>query len=240
MGKTLFGGSDTVQNNQSESSVWSDQSPYLNDIYGRAQELSTTEQPIAGFNDVQVRGQNAALDYANGQGGNIFNNTMGALNFGLKAPDVNNNPYLQKAVNSAIRPLTQNYQENVLSNIEDKAIASGQYGSSRHGVADGIAARSYMDSVGDITSNMYNNAYGQGLNTMMQSINSAPTVQNMGLFKANTLQNVGGQIQGMEQQKLDSPWNNLNRFNSMINAPVVLNSSTGSSNTNQRNGLPWG
>jgi len=213
----------------SEDNVWNKQSPYLQDMYSKAQGLSSRSpsQSVAGFNSAQQIGQGMAADYATSGGQQITDNTSNALNFGLNAADVNQNPYLQSAMNAAIRPLTQNFQENVLSGNEDQALAAGQYGSSRHGIADGIAGRSYMDSVGDITSNMANQGYNTGLNTMMQSINAAPTVQNMGLFGSNVMQNIGGQYQGLQQQMMDSPWNNLSRYQQIVGAPTTLGSSTG-------------
>lgn len=92
--------------------------------------------------------------------------TTGSINFLNNAGDPANNPFFQSAVQSAIRPVTQNFQENVLPSIQSGAIQSGQLGGSRQGIAQGIASRGYLDTVGDITANMGNSAYAQGLNAV--------------------------------------------------------------------------
>ena len=219
----------TDSKNISQDRVDESQSPYLKDLYSRAKTLSgrSADESVAGFTPMQQQGFGAATNYAQGGGQDIYNQSANALNFGLNAADVNQNPYFQQAMQSAIRPLTQNYQENVLSGNEDQALASGQYGSSRHGVADALSSRDYMNAVGDVTANMGSQAYGQGLNTMMQSLGQAGNVQNMGLFGANTMQNVGAQQQGMNQAMLDSDWNNLSRYQQAIGDPNVLNQSSG-------------
>lgn len=227
MGSFAYDESKSKSRSQSQDSVWGEQSPYLKDLYGQAQAQSqrTPEQSVAGFNPMQTQGFNMARDYATGGGQDIYGNTANALNFGLNAADVNQNPYFQKAMQSAIRPITQNFQENVLSGGEDQALAAGQYGSSRHGVSDALAKRDYMNTIGDVTANMGSQAYGQGLNTMMQSLGQAGNVQNMGLFGSNVLQNIGGQRQGMTQAMMDAPWNNISRYQQAIGGPVKLGTS---------------
>lgn len=222
-----YGENRTASAANAQDKVWGEQSPYLTGMYGQAESLAgrTPDQSVAGFNPMQQVGQGMAANYAVGQGTGIANQTAGALNFGLNAANVNQNPYLQQAMQSSIRPLTQAYQENALSGITDQAVASGGYGGSRQGIAEGIAARGYLDSVGDVVSGMGNQAYGQGLNTMMQAVGQAPNVQNMGLFGSNVMQGIGGQYQGLEQQRMDAPWTNLQRQQQITGAPVTLGES---------------
>ena len=86
-----------------------------------------------------------------------------------QAGDFGNNPAYQAALQSAIRPVTQQYQEQVIPGIRQGAQAAGQMGGSRQGIAEGIAARGYQDTVGDISSNMGNAAYAQGLQALQAS-----------------------------------------------------------------------
>lgn len=84
----------------------------------------------------------------------------------IAAGDPSTNQYVSNAIDSAIRPVTQQFQEQVMPAIKSGAIDAGQMGSSRQGIAEGIAARGYQDTVGDISSNMMNSAYNQGLSAM--------------------------------------------------------------------------
>lgn len=219
-----YGESRSGGENYSRDKIDPSQTPYLQNMYARANTLAKRggNESVAGFNPMQTQGFDMAQNYAQNQGQDIFNNTSNALNFGLNAADVDQNPYLQKAMQAAIRPLTQNYQENVLSNVTDEALQAGQFGGSRQGVAEGITGRGYLDKVGDITSSMANQGYNTGLNTMMQSIGQAPNVQNMGLFGANVMQGIGGQQQGLTQAVIDAPWNNVARFRQALGSPTVL------------------
>lgn len=196
------------------SYVWSGQSPYLTDMYGRAQNLSYGD-PI---NQTQQRGYDMALGFANNGARNIFGQSMGAFNTGLNAADVNNNPYLDSAMNAAIRPLTQQYTEQVLPGIRNSSIGAGSLGSSRQGIAEGIASRGYMDAVGGVTANMGNSAYNQGLNTMTQTLGYAPSMMNLGMTPSGIYQDVGTQMQ-------NAPWQQLGNYAGLLGDPTVLQQS---------------
>lgn len=76
-----------------------------------------------------------------------------------------NTSTLDPVVNNAMTRLSQNFNEQVMPGIRGSAVAAGQYGSSRQGIAEGLAARGLSQSMGDMASSMYNNAYNtaQGL-----------------------------------------------------------------------------
>lgn len=111
-----------------------------------------------------------ALIHAMSQPANSKGNATNALNFALNAPDVNNNPYLRAAMDAAIRPVTENYQENVMPGLRAGGVAGGSLGSSRQGVAEGLASRAYLNKTGDITSSMASTAYGQGLDAQSRAL----------------------------------------------------------------------
>lgn len=133
----------------------------------------------AGMSNAAGAAQNAAQNYqylgANGMS-NAASNAVGGLDIarqsaqGLNAAaNPANNPYFQSALSSAIRPVTQQFNEQVLPGIKGAAQDAGQFGGSRQGIAEGLASRSYMDTVGDISSNMGNAAYAQGLQAQAQA-----------------------------------------------------------------------
>jgi hypothetical protein len=68
---------------------------------------------------------------------------------------------LNPVVQNAFRRMGESFNEQALPNIRGAAVASGQYGSSRQGIAEGLAARDLANSMGDLSSNLYNQAYNQ-------------------------------------------------------------------------------
>ena len=118
----------------------------------------------------------------------------------LSAGDPSSNPYFQQAVQSAIRPLTEQFTEQVLPSIRSGAIGAGQTGSSREGVAQGIASRGYLDAVGDITSGMGNQAYAQGLQALGAGAGIGQGLIGQGLQAAGGLGGLGQAMAGMGLQ----------------------------------------
>ena len=218
MGLFSFGASKSSSDSNSNSSTFVDpnQSPYLQDIYGQAQQLNAQGMPVegvAGINgmlggalgtaygaggmqagvgaNMMASGANAtqgtgmALNYAGGaMGGNAqggINTAMGAgqgmanmagmagaaNNRGFNANNAGqymNNSLLNSQIDAASTDVVRNLQENQLTGIASNAAGSGNSGSSRAGVAAGIATRGAGDRIGDISANMRGQAYNTGLN----------------------------------------------------------------------------
>jgi hypothetical protein len=79
---------------------------------------------------------------------------------------------LDPVVQSAFRRLGEGFNEQVLPGIRGNAIASGQYGGSRQGIAEGLASRGLLYSMGDVANNMYNQAYQQAQQNMYGTANN--------------------------------------------------------------------
>lgn len=73
---------------------------------------------------------------------------------------------LDPVVQNAARRMSDQFNEQVMPGINQGATASGQYGSSRQGIAQGLAMKGLSQSIGDMTGNMYNNAYNNAQNLM--------------------------------------------------------------------------
>lgn len=105
------------------------------------------------------------------------------------------NPALQGAIEAASRPVVENFQRNVLPSITQEGIASGGYGGTRQGIAEGIAGQALNRQVGDIASTLSNQNYQSGLQAMLGGLNTSV---------AQTGQQVSGQLgaQGAQNQLL--------------------------------------
>lgn len=93
-----------------------------------------------------------------------------------------NTSALNPVVQSTVRRLGEGFNEQVLPNIRGNAVAAGQYGSSRQGIAEGLASKGLLYSMGDAASGMYNNAF----NTAQQ--NMYGTANNMAGLSLNNAQ----------------------------------------------------
>lgn len=102
-------------------------------------------------------------------GGNVYNapmtSGMDMRTLGMAV----NNPYLDGMVSAATRGDYRNLTENQLTGNAAAAAGTGNSGSSRRAVMDAIAMRGYQDRVSDVASNMYGNAYSQGLGLANQT-----------------------------------------------------------------------
>lgn len=70
-----------------------------------------------------------------------------------------NNPYLDKQAAAITGQLTRNLQENVMPGIRSEALASGQYGGSRQGIAEGLAASRMNQDLAPALTGLYGSAY---------------------------------------------------------------------------------
>jgi hypothetical protein len=75
--------------------------------------------------------------------------------------DFGKNPWLQQQGAAMQAASNQNLQQNILPGIGQGAQASGMYGSSRQGVAEGQAMANAQTGLNSSLSNMYGQSYGQ-------------------------------------------------------------------------------
>lgn len=100
------------------------------------------------------------------------------------------NDLLNSQIEAATRDDVRNFTENVMPNIDRNAATGGNVGSSRTGVAQGIAQRGTEERISDTAASMRGQAYGNALN------------QAMGLASGNVQQQLAGAggLQGMGNQ----------------------------------------
>ena len=185
-------------------------------------------QPVP-FDYYSLAGQGSAVGASQLAGQNVGQLSQG-LNYGLTgAMDVNNNPYLAKTVNTAMQQIQNKYTDpnGVLANIRSGAESAGQYGGSRQGVAEGIAAREYSQALGNTAAQMYSDAYNKGQDTFARTLATAPQVMQSYALPAQLLSAVGAQREGLAQSMedynaaqrdwdLNSRWLPLERYANIV------------------------
>lgn len=160
---------------------------------------------IAGFDPLQTQAQEQALGLVAPAGAITKTaDTAGtALDFILSdLLNVTTNPALQAATDAAIRPITDAFTQTVLPNIRGGAQLAGQPGSSRQGVAEGIASGELLQQVGDTSALFQNEAFGQGLDAFVKGLALAPGTAQLQTLPTSLLDIVGAQRQGQAQATL--------------------------------------
>lgn len=117
----------------------------------------------------------------------------------------------QAAIDAATRAITESYTDagGIMGQIRTGAEGAGQFGSSRQGVAEGIAAGRYFDAVGDTAAKIANEHQLQNarLNTDVSlglaGMNTDLARTILGL-EGQTTNNLMGQIGGLTQQQLQA------------------------------------
>ncbi len=134
------------------------------------------------------------------------------------------NPALAATAEAAIRPLEQSLTQQVLPGIRSGAVDAGQFGSSRQGIAEGIALQEFQQQAGDISANIFSQGFsdalaaatnalgttqglaGTGFETLVgqgtRSLFATPQLADLALQPAAITGGVGFQQQQQEQAQL--------------------------------------
>ena len=172
----------------SQQGVWGAQQPFLQDLYRQAQNyLPQAQQQMGG-----LQGQ------------------MGQALTGFINPT--GNPYLDQMAQAGLGRLNQNYQQNILPAIGSAGVQAGNLGSSRHGVAQGLAAQQQQQASQDYLTNLYGQQYQQDMNRALGATAMLPQLGQMG-------------------------WQPLQQYAHLIGRPTTLGQSQGSSKSLGLGGL---
>ena len=203
-------------------------------LYGQTKDqISSAPYPGAkpvGFAPETMAAQQYVTDFASGDAANTIKDLNAGVRFGLAdVLDPNSNKYLQSAVRGAQDTLAQSYTDagGVLSTIRNDARASGQYGGSRQGIAEGLAASRLGQQQSNLANQMYSDAYKSGLNTFGQTMEFAPQALQANIVPASMLSSVGAQKENLAQSAenygaeargwdLNRDWNALQNYANIV------------------------
>lgn len=184
-----------------------------------------------GLSPESYQAQDMLLQHASGQGGYLANRAGSFSDFLMgPAADANANPYLSSAIDAAVRPVSQAYTDpgGVFSAIRTDAGQNGAQGAStRQGIAEGIAGRGYLQTVGDVSSKMAYQNYGDAMKMGTQALALAPQTYQMGQQPALDYSTVGSQNEQNAQQMedysaqgrywdLNAPWAPLQNYANIV------------------------
>jgi hypothetical protein len=243
---------DQTRTSSSSSSNSSTQTPYQQPYYqqqlGQADNLYRTGLPeyyggptVAGMTPAQMESMNLASNWVTGGAqdmmGNMSNNyndmMSGRVNTGEGSPygDMMNT-YRSQAMDSA---------NQMMQGVRSNQVMMGQPGgSSRGDLLNNQVIDEANKQVTNAGAQMYNNAYNQAQNTRNNALGQYSNIMNMPLGMSASLYN---QV-GLPQQQLNQnimndakqrydynsqlPWQNLQRYQQMINGNMGSTSSSSS------------
>lgn len=228
----------------SKTGLPSFQQPYAEQVLSEGKDLYKGNTPsfypgstVAPFDPYQLQGQSSVAGAADSFQGMNKNDVLPAVKYGLNAYDVKNNPVVADYANAAVRPIFQNFTEQMLPAIRSTAVRTGQLGGSKPGLAEAQAAERTARAAGDVTSNIYNNAYNTGVNASQSTLRALPSVQ-AGLYGPGAaLSKVGSERRGLEQAKIgediaryefgqNTPFAKLTEYANLVRSPFGGQSDT--------------
>lgn len=104
-------------------------------------------------------------DYSAGAGTRAFLQSGALL-------DPKTNPVLKEQTRLAIKPIRQELNREILPGIASDYVGNNMFGSSRQGIAEGMAIEDFLTKAGDISTELQMNAFNQGLGAMLSSSNA--------------------------------------------------------------------
>jgi hypothetical protein len=120
------------------------------------------------------------------------------------------NPYFNQAVQSAIRPVTEQYQNVVMPGIQSAFSDAGRYGSGAHQGMVNQANTDYQRNIGDISSNMAYQNFADERGNMLKAGLLAPEMAQQDYFDINQLGAAGAGFDQFNQANIDA---DVNRYN---------------------------
>jgi hypothetical protein len=220
---------------------------------GTKGQLSNSAYPgskVAGLSNDTLVAQQVARANAGGAQQAVGQLSQG-INYGLNgAMDVGNNKYLQDAIQAATRQNNQNFSDagGTLSQIRTGAESAGQYGGSRQGIAEGLAASRLAQTNADTTATMMSDAYNQGQNTFSKTLAAIPSSMEAYSAPSSVLSAVGAQNENYQQQlndynaasqlwNLNSQWTPLQNYANIVFGGTGNGTTTNTTTNSSRTGL---
>lgn len=200
------GSKSTTTKNISEP--WSGVQPFLRTAYGDAENIYRGGAP--GYypgNLIAPQSANTQTALQNlGQrgaaGSDLTRAAQGQLQDTLSGTYLNGEtPGFQGALNAATRPIIDNYTKTIMPGMDSNFSSAGRYGSGAHAMASGDAANGLSNALGDVTSRMIYQNYGDERNRQIQGMLFAPELAAQD-YKDIAAQGQAGQAQDAYQQSL--------------------------------------
>ena len=165
---------------------------------------------VQGFDPAQTAAQNSVLAKSGSSLADMSGNLVNAQNFLTgDVMDINKNPALRGAIDAALRPITENFQNVVMPGLRTDAVQAGP------GALNSVKGKSmaqqagvnYMRQLGDTSTTFANDAYKTNLDAMTRAVALAPQSMQASLFPEVAAEGVGAQRRGLAQEQAAQGFN---------------------------------
>ena len=207
----FFGGDDQSTTNPAQ--VWGTQSPFLSNLYNRAQMASYGNQ---GQNFANQIGQGAQAGFNNQMQGGFQNQQ---LQQGLQGFGGQQNQALGGAINAGLGQISNNFNENIMPGINAGAAGTNTSGGSRQGIAQGLAAGKANQQATDFVSQMQSNNWGQQMQNQLGAYGQMGGLQGQqNLSQMNAM----GMAPELANLGFGSQYGDLSALRGLLGSPTVL------------------
>lgn len=163
--------------------------------------------------DMAKRAAQTQLPDLQRQGSQIF----GSL---ASMGDWQNNPALQAQMQQVAQNATEAMRENILPALRTGAVQAGQTGSSRQGIAEGLAARDTARQIGQQQTGLLSNAYQQALGANQAALGFMPQMQQATMLPSSVFGQIGEQQRGLTAERLDRQLQRLTGLSNVYGGAV--------------------
>lgn len=157
---------------------------------------------LANQSQTTLQGQQQQLDAA-GSIGQLNPDVIAAAQRGLNA-DLVSDPRTEAAAQAALRPLEQQFFEQVVPGIGSAAQQQGAFGGDRQAIIEAQAARDFSQTAGDVRAKIFADAQRAGLQSQQATLAQLPQVQQGLLTPSQAIQDVGQQQDARSQAVIDA------------------------------------
>lgn len=194
------------------SNVWGPQSPYLQDLYARSQDLSM--KPTNGLYRLDQAGQ--LLKVGQGYLG-AGADQIGQANAGLGQMAGFVPGQMNPQLAAYGRQVSDMYNQQIAPQLRGNAAVAGQLGSSRAGLAEATAAGQVQRNLQDFAGEQYQ----QDMNRQLQALQAQQAGgAALGQF-GSAAGGLAGQFLPMAQMEAMAPWLGLQNYSALLGAPVM-------------------
>jgi hypothetical protein len=160
---------------------------------------------VADFNPYQFQGFDMGANQAMnsqlpGQAGGLLGQTLGG-------DFLNNNPYLNQAIDRTLGDVTNQFNTTVAPSMAATAQKSGSFGNTGYAEMEQNQRNQLADRLGGISGNMRMGAYEAERGRQMGALQMSPQINSLQYQPAEYLQGIGSTMQQQGQNELNSWYN---------------------------------
>ena len=212
------GGGGGTQTTTSTATPWGPQQDYLKDVYEQAQAMQAPD--VSGSAALQQAAAQGYGQYAAGLPAQIAPAQAAQQQILQTAMSPQANPAFQQYLNLANQQLAQQYQQQTAPALTSNAVAMGNVGSSRAGIAEGLARQGLTQQQALMTADLTNRAYGSGLQATLQALGMSPQIAALGAMSPEALVQQAALTRGAETAQSEQERQRLLDYQALVSGNV--------------------